>query len=436
MPVGLLVAGEHPLADVGQLPGGEDPGGHLGVAPYLIPLRGRQRTRLAEDRVGDPHLADVVQHAGEPQPAHPLLREPHLVADHLAVAGHDRRVIRVALVAQVEDLGEAEDRAELGPALLGARHALALDRALEVVAVDDDPVGAQGDRRVGGRRRRLQELVDVARVLREDRHADAGAEVESALAIGAPHPGQDLLGEQEAGVLVRLREHDHELRRPGPADGVDPPGRLVEHAGELPQDLVPGLVAEVLVELPQPAQVDRDQADAMGVDPGPLDLVREDLVDPVAVHEAGQQIGAGSVAQRAPEPVDAGAQGVDHEAGDREAAERDDELERQRPRARFDAPVGRRHQQHHGPVADAEEGDVDDRVDPGQEVEGVEARPEVEEAERGGRIVGEVDAGGDLQDAHGRGHPDEPHRDVVGEDQEGRRRTGRWRPARAASPGR
>ena len=65
--VGLLVAVEDPLADVGQLAGAEDPAGHLGVAADLVPLGRRERPGLVEDRVGDADLADVVQHAGQPQ---------------------------------------------------------------------------------------------------------------------------------------------------------------------------------------------------------------------------------------------------------------------------------------------------------------------------------------------------------------------------------
>ncbi len=109
---------------------------------------------------------------------------------------------------------------------------------------------------------------------------------------------------------------------------------------------------------------------------------------------------------------------MDHEPGDREAAEGDHELVGQGPRARPDGVGRARHHDHRRPVAEAHERDVEDGIEPWQEVEGVEAGPEVEEAEGAGRVVGEVDAGGDLEDPHRRGEPDQPHRHPVGEDEE------------------
>ena len=63
-PVDALVVGEHPVADVAQVGVLEDPRAELRVAADLLPLAVVQRAGLVEDGVGDPQLADVVQHAG------------------------------------------------------------------------------------------------------------------------------------------------------------------------------------------------------------------------------------------------------------------------------------------------------------------------------------------------------------------------------------
>ena len=64
-------------------------------------------------------------------------------------------------------------------------------------------------------------------VLGEGGDADAGREAKLGLAEDAPEAGEDLLGEQEGGALVGLRQ-DRELGDAGTGDGVDPAGRVVE----------------------------------------------------------------------------------------------------------------------------------------------------------------------------------------------------------------
>ena len=79
-PVGALVVGEDPLADVGELLAREDSRAELGVALHLVVLGRGQRPGLAEDRVGHADLADVVEDPREPDALDPGLVEPELVA--------------------------------------------------------------------------------------------------------------------------------------------------------------------------------------------------------------------------------------------------------------------------------------------------------------------------------------------------------------------
>ena len=113
-PVGALVVGQHPLADVGQPRAAQDPGADLGVLLHGVVLGVGQRAGLLEDRVGHADLADVVQHAGHPDAVGVVAREAQLAGHHLAVAAHGLGVAGGALVAHVQRLGQVEHRGQLG----------------------------------------------------------------------------------------------------------------------------------------------------------------------------------------------------------------------------------------------------------------------------------------------------------------------------------
>src|SRR5436305_7068349 len=64
-PIRALVVAEDPAADIVELAARENPCTELRMPPHLRHLLVGERTGLAEDRVGDPDLADVVEDARE-----------------------------------------------------------------------------------------------------------------------------------------------------------------------------------------------------------------------------------------------------------------------------------------------------------------------------------------------------------------------------------
>ena len=113
---------------------------------------------------------------------------------------------------------------------------------------------------------------------------------------------------------------------------------------------------------------------------------------------------------RRPELVDHAAQRRDHQPGDGEAADHEDELVGQVARG---GPRRRVHEQDRAAVADGDEADGDGRVHPREEVEGVEAGPEVEERVGAERVAAEDHAQRRLQDAERGRHLHRPHRQPV-----------------------
>jgi len=98
------VVREHARGDVAQARVLADPRPDLRVARHLVPLRVGQRAGLVQDRVGDPELAEVVQHAGglqavdargrqaEPQLGRLAARRPRTRDEH--PLDRRRRVVR------------------------------------------------------------------------------------------------------------------------------------------------------------------------------------------------------------------------------------------------------------------------------------------------------------------------------------------------------
>src|SRR5215218_11117604 len=76
-------------------------------------LLGSQGPSLAQDRVRDADLADVVQQAGEPYPPDAPLREAQLARHQLRVAADRLRVPCAAAEAHVDGLGEVEHDGEV-----------------------------------------------------------------------------------------------------------------------------------------------------------------------------------------------------------------------------------------------------------------------------------------------------------------------------------
>ena len=86
----------------------------LGVAPHDVPLLGRQRAGLREDRVGDLELPDVVEHRAELEVADAVGAEVHLRREARAERAHALAVVGGRGVLALEERREADDRAVVG----------------------------------------------------------------------------------------------------------------------------------------------------------------------------------------------------------------------------------------------------------------------------------------------------------------------------------
>ena len=111
-PVETLVMGADPAGDVAQPGVLEDAGADLGVAHDLSPLRVVERSRLVQNRVGDPELAEIVEHAGGLDPLNPLGDQAERQRRLLGERTDRARVLRCVGVAHVEGLGEQHHRSQ------------------------------------------------------------------------------------------------------------------------------------------------------------------------------------------------------------------------------------------------------------------------------------------------------------------------------------
>jgi len=106
VPVDPLVVSPDPTGNVAQTGVLEDAGPDLGMAHDLPPLAVVERSGLVQDRVGDPELAEIVEHAGGVDPLDMLGCQPErhrrAFGEHPDGAG----VLRGPRVAQVQRLGE------------------------------------------------------------------------------------------------------------------------------------------------------------------------------------------------------------------------------------------------------------------------------------------------------------------------------------------
>ena len=99
--------------------GGDDLFAHHGVLLHELPLLAAERSRLGDDLIGNPELADVVQVAGLDDEIDRLRLESHRAREQLHVTGHV-----IGMPAQVGvALGQSrvkDRRDELGRPLLVA----------------------------------------------------------------------------------------------------------------------------------------------------------------------------------------------------------------------------------------------------------------------------------------------------------------------------
>ena len=96
---------EHPRPQVLETASAEDLRADLGMGADLRELGGTEPARLLQDGVGQPDLADVVQHPRDLDPLDLLGGQAELHGDQAAVAADAARVVGRARVAQVEGLG-------------------------------------------------------------------------------------------------------------------------------------------------------------------------------------------------------------------------------------------------------------------------------------------------------------------------------------------
>ena len=89
----------------------------LRVVAHELPLVGAEGAGLLEDHVGDRHLSDVVQQAGQARPLDVLVRQPELPRQRVGELGHADRVRTELGMA----LGQRAQKHAAG--LLARRHA-------------------------------------------------------------------------------------------------------------------------------------------------------------------------------------------------------------------------------------------------------------------------------------------------------------------------
>jgi hypothetical protein len=107
------VVRDHPAAQVLEALARQHLRADLRVRADLSHLTRAQRTGLLEHLVGHADLADVVQPAGHLDPLHVVGLEAQLLGDQDAVARDRARVVGGAGVADVERLGERQQRGQV-----------------------------------------------------------------------------------------------------------------------------------------------------------------------------------------------------------------------------------------------------------------------------------------------------------------------------------
>ncbi len=266
---------------------------------HLLPLLGVERTRLREHAVGDPDLADVVQHAREPHALHVLLLEAELPRHQLRVAPDGVRVLAGAGVADVERLGERDHGGELERAVaLGAR---LRERAGHLVAVDHRAVAAEllggGHRAIGG----AQQADGVGAVHRAGGHSEAHRHSHGRVGKGAVRGAPEALGHDERAALIGLRKQEGELLAADARRLVDASLPLEAVRRHELQGDVSSSVALALVHGGERIEIPHDHRQRAAGAPCALELHVQHLLEGAAVEEPCEGIRPSRICDTAPQ---------------------------------------------------------------------------------------------------------------------------------------
>ena len=163
----------------------------------------------------------------------------------------------------------------------------------------------------------------------------------------------DALGERERGVRAGAGQRDDELLAAPAGGGVGGADVVGDDGADHRERAVAGLVALLVVDALEVVQVERDDREREVVARGAGGLGDEALLEPAAVQQAGERVGAGLGDERRDEAVDALGQRADHRADDRH---RRDDVD-----PAVEVPHAGRHRDQRDPVDDADPGDDEDR---------------------------------------------------------------------------
>ena len=273
-----------------------------GVLDHGLPFDGRERGRLLQDLLGKGQLADVVEQGREADTVDLGVGKTEAACHPNRQRGDQRGrmapVVRVRRKGGDERLlrgqpGELRDVGRARPAISGDRRA----RDPGVVAwlgEDVDLVAPERLRRVHGRVRVPDELVDMEVAPEAPGHADGDSHLDGELVVDPePRPADQhaqLVGERGRVLHVGLREDEHELLAAVSAEHVRRPQVRPEHVGDAAQHNVARVVAVGVVDRLEEVDVDEADRERSVVAGGPLDLPEEHAQQGRAIGDPGQTV--------------------------------------------------------------------------------------------------------------------------------------------------
>jgi hypothetical protein len=243
-----------------------------------------ERARLLQDGIGDADLADVVQQAGQAQPADVAGAHAQLLTDQPTQLG-DGLAVAVGVGVLGVDRARQCGGQRVGVALLG------------------DLVG-RGQRRL--QRLVVEQAAAVAALCLDQRQVGAAdqavaAERRAGLGNAAAGRGRPRLGGGGHGGLQVLDEIErvdgaalvHDQRELVAADpvGAGAGAGLTQRGTDRSDALVPGLVAVGIVRLLEPVQVEQRQRQLGAGLGGVVEVALQVLLEGAVVAEAGQAVG-------------------------------------------------------------------------------------------------------------------------------------------------
>ncbi|HEX6198721.1 MAG TPA: hypothetical protein VF150_00535 [Thermoanaerobaculia bacterium] len=129
----------------------------------------------------------------------------------------------------------------------------------------------------------------------------AGADADGDPARPGPEAPADvppeLLAERPGTLLVGVGQEHHELLAAVAGDGVRRADRAREELPQAHQEAVPRRVAEAVVVLLEPIEVEEQEGDGLPGAAGALDLLHQPLVEVPAVREAREGVGPRQASQ-------------------------------------------------------------------------------------------------------------------------------------------